>query len=54
MWYVYGKNLENNREDFYGCYDTCERAIERIVTLYKVDEQIDVYKYKNYYWIKRR
>lgn len=53
-WYVYGKNFETNEEAFYGSYDSYERAIERIVILYKIDEQCVVYKYKVMYWIKER
>lgn len=53
-WYVYGKNYETNREEFYGIYDSYERAIERIVTLYKIDEQSVVYKHKVMYWLKER
>lgn len=52
-YYVYGKNFETNKEDFYGIYDSYERAIERIVTLYKIDERM-AYKYKVMYWVKER
>lgn len=44
-WVVYGIN---GIQQFY------ERAIERVVTLYKLDEQSVVYKHKVMYWVKER
>lgn len=54
MWYVYGKNLENNREEFLRICDTAEEAIEKITTFYNMDRNNPINKGKWYYFMKER
>lgn len=53
-YYVYSRNIDTKREECCGIYDTEERAIERIITLYQVDEQSTFFKHKHYYWLVAR